>query len=94
MVDDVQWFRLEDPSLSRSTWISVDRPVYVALTLPDGSISRTDPVALRGDRPHHAGDADQARAGALAVLTTEVRYAAGGWLAAECGVAAVVIVGV
>ncbi len=37
VVDDVQWFRLEDPSLSRSTWISVDRPVYVALTLPDGS---------------------------------------------------------
>jgi hypothetical protein len=37
MVDDVQWFRLDDPALSRSTWISVDRPVYVALTLPEGS---------------------------------------------------------
>ncbi|WP_207553237.1 hypothetical protein, partial [Mycobacteroides abscessus] len=28
----------------------------------------------------------------LAVLTREVRYAAGGWLSCECGVAAVVIV--
>ena len=28
------------------------------------------------------------------VLTTEVRYTAGGWLAPECCVAAVVIVGV
>lgn len=37
MVDDVQWFRLTDAGLSRSTWVSVDRPVYVALTLPDGS---------------------------------------------------------
>ncbi len=37
MVDDVQWFRLNDAGLARSTWISVDRPVYVALTLPDGS---------------------------------------------------------
>lgn len=37
LVDDVQWFRLEDPNLSRSTWITVDRAVYVALTLPDGS---------------------------------------------------------
>ena len=37
MVDDVQWFRLEDAGLDRSTWISVDRPVYVAITLPQGS---------------------------------------------------------
>lgn len=37
VVDDVQWFRLGDASLSRSTWIDVDRPVYVALTLPDNS---------------------------------------------------------
>lgn len=37
MVDDVQWFRLDDADLARSTWISVDRPVYVALTLPAGS---------------------------------------------------------
>lgn len=36
-VDDVQWFRLEDRGLSRTTWICVDRPVYIALTLPDGS---------------------------------------------------------
>lgn len=37
MVDDVEWFRLEDTGLDRTTWVSVDRPVYVALTLPDGS---------------------------------------------------------
>ena len=37
MVDDVQWFRLEDPGTRRSTWIAVDRPVYVALTMPLGS---------------------------------------------------------
>ncbi|MGI9124050.1 MAG: DUF3515 domain-containing protein [Mycobacterium sp.] len=37
MVDDVQWFRLDDPDTQRSTWVCVDRPVYVALTLPSGS---------------------------------------------------------
>lgn len=37
MVDDVQWLRLDDPDAQRSTWVSVDRPVYVALTLPTGS---------------------------------------------------------
>lgn len=37
MVDRVQWFRLQDPDTRRSTWVCVDRPVYVALTLPDGS---------------------------------------------------------
>jgi hypothetical protein len=35
VVDDVDWFRIGDQG--RSTWIAVDRPVYVALTLPDGS---------------------------------------------------------
>ena len=35
VVDDVDWFRIGDEG--RSTWITVDRPVYVALTLPDGS---------------------------------------------------------
>ena len=55
MVDDVSWFRLDDPDTRRSTWISVDRPVYVALTLPADSgptpiqtmseaIARTVPV--------------------------------------------------
>lgn len=34
-VDDVQWFRI--PGEGRTTWVTVDRPVYVALTLPDGS---------------------------------------------------------
>ena len=37
MVDQVQWFRLKDPDSRRTTWICVDRPTYVALTLPDGS---------------------------------------------------------
>ena len=37
MVDQVQWFELVDPASGRSTWLCVDRPVYLALTLPDGS---------------------------------------------------------
>lgn len=45
VVDTVQWFRVGeagtgvDPAADqgRSTWFAVDRPVYVALTLPDGS---------------------------------------------------------
>ncbi|POX88903.1 DUF3515 domain-containing protein [Mycobacterium kansasii] len=39
IVDRVQWFRVTDetPSEARSTWYTVDRPVYVALTLPAGS---------------------------------------------------------
>jgi Protein of unknown function (DUF3515) len=34
-VDAVQWYELADQG--RSTWFAVDRPVYVALTLPQGS---------------------------------------------------------
>jgi hypothetical protein len=34
-VDEVLWFRT--PGDDRTTWVTVDRPVYVALTLPDGS---------------------------------------------------------
>ena len=34
-VDDVEWFRIAGDG--RTTWVAVDRPVYVALTLPDGS---------------------------------------------------------
>ncbi|GJP08595.1 membrane protein [Mycobacterium marinum] len=45
VVDRVQWFRVSDQTEaagtatagSRSTWYTVDRPVYVALTLPAGS---------------------------------------------------------
>jgi hypothetical protein len=38
VVDDVQWFRVADSGADgRSTWFTVDRPVYVALTLPAGS---------------------------------------------------------
>jgi Protein of unknown function (DUF3515) len=35
VVDAVQWFELADQD--RITWFAVDRPVYVALTLPQGS---------------------------------------------------------
>jgi hypothetical protein len=34
-VDAVQWFRVAEQD--RTTWFVVDRPVYVALTLPQGS---------------------------------------------------------
>ncbi len=37
LVDAVQWFRVTDPSGTITTWFAVDRPVYVALTLPTGS---------------------------------------------------------
>jgi len=35
VVDEVSWFEIADQG--RSTWFAVDRPVYVALTLPAGS---------------------------------------------------------
>ena len=35
VVDAVQWFELADQG--RTTWFAVDRPVYIALTLPQGS---------------------------------------------------------
>ena len=37
VVDDVGWFRIDDADTQRSTWVAVDRPVYVAVTLPTGS---------------------------------------------------------
>ncbi len=37
MVNDVQWFRLDDPDAPSSTWLCVDRARYVALTLPSGA---------------------------------------------------------
>jgi hypothetical protein len=41
LVDQVQWFKEADPQSAseggRSTWYTVDRPVYIALTLPSGS---------------------------------------------------------
>lgn len=39
VVDRVQWFEVTAQSAgeNRSTWYTVDRPVYVALTLPSGS---------------------------------------------------------
>lgn len=65
VVDEVQWFRVNDTGVptsgndaddqGRSTWYAVDRPVYVALTLPadsgptpiqqiSGQIARTMPA--------------------------------------------------
>ncbi|MHA7653383.1 DUF3515 domain-containing protein [Mycobacterium sp. ML4] len=40
VVDRVQWFRVteqQSTDAGRSTWYTVDRPVYVALTLPGNS---------------------------------------------------------
>ncbi|KDE98075.1 membrane protein [Mycolicibacterium aromaticivorans JS19b1 = JCM 16368] len=37
VVNAVQWFQLDDPQTDRSTWVAVDRPVYLALTLPKES---------------------------------------------------------
>lgn len=40
VVDAVSWFRVGEEGAGedgRSTWFAVDRPVYVALTLPPGS---------------------------------------------------------
>ncbi|HMT51156.1 DUF3515 domain-containing protein [Dietzia sp. UBA5065] len=38
-VNGVQWFNEPDPdpAVTASTWVAVDRPEYVAVTLPDGS---------------------------------------------------------
>jgi Protein of unknown function (DUF3515) len=60
MVDEVAWFRIGDTG--RTTWTTVDRPVYVALTLPDGSgpapiqllseaVARTMPAVAVNPRP-------------------------------------------
>ena len=62
VVDDVQWLRLGDSDTRSSTWVCVDRPVYVALTLPADSgpapiqdlsevISRTLPAMPIRPRP-------------------------------------------
>lgn len=37
VVDAVQWFEVSDPATGHTTWFTVDRPVYIALTLPQGS---------------------------------------------------------
>jgi hypothetical protein len=38
VVDTVQWFEVTDEEgQDRSTWFAVDRPIYIALTLPAGS---------------------------------------------------------
>lgn len=38
-VNDVQWFNEPDPdpAVTSSTWVAVDRPEFVAVTLPEGS---------------------------------------------------------
>src|SRR5699024_11960593 len=37
--NDVQWFHQDDPApaVTASTWVAVDRPQYVAMTLPGAS---------------------------------------------------------
>ena len=60
VVDDVPWFRVAERP-ARTTWFAVDRPVYVALTLPDGSgptpiqllstARRQDDAAVRRSSP-------------------------------------------
>ncbi|MEE2034591.1 DUF3515 domain-containing protein [Rhodococcus chondri] len=39
VVDDVQWFEVSgaEQGIDASTWFVVDRPVYLALTVPNGS---------------------------------------------------------
>jgi Protein of unknown function (DUF3515) len=37
VVDRVQWFQVSEQAAGRSTWYTVDRQVYVALTLPANS---------------------------------------------------------
>ncbi len=62
VVDAVSWFRVEDPADDgRSTWFAVDRPVYVALTLPPRSgptaiqaLSKTIAETLQVRRPEPA----------------------------------------
>lgn len=36
-IDGVQWFPLPEPGTGRTTYLVVDRAVYIALTVPDGS---------------------------------------------------------
>lgn len=36
-VNGVQWFRVTDAAIATTTWFAVDRGVYIALTMPDGS---------------------------------------------------------
>ncbi|MDG4664762.1 DUF3515 domain-containing protein [Mycobacterium sp. 236(2023)] len=62
VVDDVSWFQVDDPAGDgRATWFAVDRPVYVALTLPPGSgptpiqtLSTTIADTLAARRPEPA----------------------------------------
>lgn len=39
VVDEVEWFQQDDPNpaVTASTWVAVDRPEFIAVTLPDGS---------------------------------------------------------
>jgi hypothetical protein len=36
-IGGVQWYPVSEQSTGRSTWFVVDRPIYVALTLPKGT---------------------------------------------------------
>jgi len=63
MVDDVSWFRLDDADTRRSTWVSVDRPVYIALTLP--ADSGPTPIQAMSEAIAHTMGAVPVRPGPL-----------------------------
>ena len=63
MVDDVSWFRLDDADTRRSTWVSVDRPVYIALTLP--ADSGPTPIQAMSETIAHTMGAVPVRPGPL-----------------------------
>ncbi len=82
-----------------------DRPgdPEVRVLLPEGPILHfnqvPEPKTVKNRlhlclRPETSREAETERLLALGVLTRRVVYAADGWLACECGVAAVVVVGV
>ena len=58
-VNDVQWFNEPDPvaEVTDSTWVAVDRPVYVAITLPEES--GTGPIQAVSDTLKETMDATE-----------------------------------
>lgn len=58
-VNDVQWFHEPDPvaEVTDSTWVAVDRPVYVAITLPEDS--GTGPIQAVSDTLKETMDATE-----------------------------------
>jgi hypothetical protein len=46
-INGVQWFRVTDAAVGITTWFAVDRGVYIAVTMPDGS--GTEPLVEMSD---------------------------------------------